>query len=123
MTEASNQLAVRLWRWAYFAALCAAVLATVLWLVFAVVIVSGPSEGITRPAIFTALNVGTIVAAGSRRPLWMLLSAFLAFLPSGLYTLLLPSPFAIIGVCNLVYMAAAILLLIARAHGVRQARA
>ncbi|HXH07446.1 MAG TPA: hypothetical protein VNI83_12760 [Vicinamibacterales bacterium] len=99
--------------WSAGIAAAAAVVATMLSAVLAVRVALGPSPILTRPALLVALNGSAILAASARRPVLMYLTATLAFLPMGLYTLLLPSSFAVIGACNLIYLGATVIFQIA----------
>lgn len=88
--------------------------AIALWLVFLFANPHGQG-GRTAGTFFVAATMLALAAAGTvasiaGEPFWMGMVAAVSFCPVGFYVLLTPSVFLWIGVCNLLLLAAAILL-------------
>ena len=74
-----------------------------------------PGIVLTLPiALMMLLALAGLVASLAARPFWMLVVAALSFIPFGLYLLGTPGVFRWIGVFNLVFLIAGLLMLAAR---------
>ena len=92
------------------------ILAITLWLLFLSQVVFGEGgEGNPWVAgLMLALAMGATVGGWLGRPVVLLISFALSFVPVGLYLLGTPSVYSGIGLANLLYVAGAVLILLGR---------